>query len=259
MSIRPPLPEESGRIAQLMKDSYPARLQAYLPMTQRGAAEFLCAHLVRPECSPERVPYVWVDEGVVLAYADFRIAGESGFLSYLCVDERARGQGIATALIDRLIRERAPSSLALDVFTDNEPALALYKKLGFELLVQSSTAWLTRAIPDRGVTDGGLSPAPLILRNFPVSDECFARYGFCELETERAGQPVRVGRIGASVLRVPDVEAFRDDAFLASARRTFASIDEALYLTSSDSLDESSARRLAESVRLTVQGDQFHD
>jgi len=253
-----------------MKDSYPARLQPYLPMTQHGAAEFLCAHLVRPQCSPERVPYVWVEDGVVLAYADFRTSGQAGFLSYLCVDRRARGQGIATALIDRLLRERAPSSLALDVFADNEPALALYKKLGFELT--HSTAWLTRAVTDigradngttnEGTTDEGMaghgpSPAPLTLRNLPVSDACFARYGFCELETERAGQPVLVGRIGAGKLRVPDLEVFGDGAFLASARKTFASIDEALCLTITDPSGESDARVLAKSVRLTVQSHQL--
>jgi ribosomal protein S18 acetylase RimI-like enzyme len=279
MNIRPPSPAESGRIAELMKACYPARLQPYLPMTQRGAAEFLRAHFLRPQCSPERVPYVWVEDGVVLAYADFRLAGQgteaatetgteaTAFLSYLCVDERVRGRGIATALIKRLMRERAPSSLALDVFADNEPALALYKKLGFE--VTRSTDWLTRAVTDQAVTDQavtdqGLSPAPLTLppltlRNLPVSDACFAQYGFCELETARARQPVRVGRIGPSKLRVPDLETFRDDVFLACARRTFASIDEALCLTSSDSHRESNAHLLAKSVRLTAQSDQLHD
>lgn len=248
MSIRAPHPAESARIAELVKASFSPELHPYMAMTQHGASEFFRAHLQTPESSPERMPYVWTDSDTVLAFADFRMdTPGSGFLSYICVDERATGQGIATALISRFIREHLPSSLQLDVFRSNATALALYTKFGFQFA--SDSRWLTRAIPREESSIGSLQ-----LRNLHVSHACFAQYGFCELETARAGQPIRVGRIGTGKLRVPNLDVFRDDAFLASARKSFPSLDEALYIdSSSDSVDGQGIQVLLKSVRLTLQ------
>jgi putative acetyltransferase len=45
-----------------------------------------------------------------------------------------RGRGVGTALMEHAIawaREQGLHKLALDVFAHNEPAIALYRKLGF--------------------------------------------------------------------------------------------------------------------------------
>lgn len=244
MIIRAPRPAESARIAELLR----AAFQPYLPITQIGASEFLRVYFERPESSPERVRYVWADNNTVLAYADFRmISAGCGFLSYICVDERAKGQGIATALINQFICEYSPSSLSLDVDEDNEAARALYKKLGFEQMKRSR--WLTRTIPQ-----GEHSMGPLQFRNLHVSHACFVQYGFCEIETTWAGQPLCFGRIGTGRLLVPTLDTFRDDAFLASARKSFPSLDEALYHEdSSESVDDPNTHVLCEENRFTLQ------
>lgn len=246
MNIRAPHPAESARITQLMRDSYEPRMQPYLVVTQSGATEFIRAHLQQSASTPERVPYVWAAVDGLLAFADFRTHPDgSDFLSYVCVDEHARGRGIATALVNQFIDSYSPRSLQLDVFRDNTTALAFYRKLGFEITGRSR--WLVRAIAQR------TSTGPLPLRNLHVGHACFAQYGFCELETVRAGQPIQVGRIGAGKLRVPTLEAFRDDAFLASARASFPSLDEALLIdSSSESTVDHGTQILAESVRLTL-------
>lgn len=55
----------------------------------------------------------------------------------ICVDHAARGQRIAEALMragEEAVRERGCAYLRLEVRRDNEPAIQLYRKLGYRLL-----------------------------------------------------------------------------------------------------------------------------
>lgn len=248
MRIRAPRAAESERIAELVRASFASELHPYMVMTQSGASDFLRAYLERPESSPERVPYVWAENDTIQAFAEFRMGtAGSGFLSYICVDEHTRGQGIATALINKFLLDCSPSSLRLDVFRNNETALALYTKLGFECTDESR--WLTRPI----LQEEPLM-RPLQLRNIHVSRACFAQYGFCEVETARAGNLIRVGRIGPEKLRVPNLDVFLDDNFLASAKESFPSLNEALCIDSSSAfIDDHGTQVLLESLRLTLE------
>jgi ribosomal protein S18 acetylase RimI-like enzyme len=66
----------------------------------------------------------------------FPQARETVYLMYLAVDEAFRGRGLARALIEaceKLAHEWGRSGLFLDVADDN-PALTLYERLGFERL-----------------------------------------------------------------------------------------------------------------------------
>ncbi len=54
----------------------------------------------------------------------------------ICVDASARGRGIAEALMragEEAVRERGCAYLRLEVRRDNEPAIRLYRKLGYRL------------------------------------------------------------------------------------------------------------------------------
>jgi ribosomal protein S18 acetylase RimI-like enzyme len=69
--------------------------------------------------------------GFVFPHAD-----ETIYLLYLAVDEAFRGQGIAHALLNAcedLAREWGRTGVFLDIADDN-PALRLYERLGFERL-----------------------------------------------------------------------------------------------------------------------------
>ena len=78
----------------------------------------------------------WVAEeaagvtGVLLVTA--AIEGESEILT-LAVDPRARRQGIASALLRELLRER-PGQVFLEVRPSNTAAWQLYQRLGFEVV-----------------------------------------------------------------------------------------------------------------------------
>ena len=62
------------------------------------------------------------------------------------VAAEARGQGVGRALVDELVRAARASSgleqILLTVKAHNEPAIALYKKLGFEIYGTASRAML---------------------------------------------------------------------------------------------------------------------
>ena len=62
-------------------------------------------------------------------------ATEDCWLEDLYVRDEARGGGVGRALVEEVLRraaERGCARVELDVNTDNPPALALYRSLGFE-------------------------------------------------------------------------------------------------------------------------------
>jgi GNAT superfamily N-acetyltransferase len=62
-------------------------------------------------------------------------AAEDCLLEDLFVDDSARGSGLGRALLERVVelaRERRCRRIELDVNDNNDPALALYRSLGFD-------------------------------------------------------------------------------------------------------------------------------
>ena len=77
---------------------------------------------------------VTITDGIIVGYCGYwGIAGE-GHIYNVAVKESHRGQGIGYRMLDYLItqaRSRGITSLTLEVRQSNEPAIQLYKKLGF--------------------------------------------------------------------------------------------------------------------------------
>jgi predicted GNAT family acetyltransferase len=92
--------------------------------------------------------------GVLVAMAGERMRLD-GFteISAVCVDAVHRGQGFAADLVRSLVASIVARSEIpfLHVFTSNDPAIALYRKLGFALRRRMHLAVLARA-------EAGLSP-----------------------------------------------------------------------------------------------------
>jgi ribosomal-protein-alanine N-acetyltransferase len=71
----------------------------------------------------------------VLGYAGLLVPGPEADVQTLAVSPAARRRGLGRVLLDALIeqaRARAATSLLLEVRADNEPALGLYRRRGFE-------------------------------------------------------------------------------------------------------------------------------
>ena len=75
------------------------------------------------------------DDGSLLGYAGLLVPGPEADVQTLAVSSSARRQGLGGVLLDALIeqaRQREATSLLLEVRADNEPALGLYRRRGFE-------------------------------------------------------------------------------------------------------------------------------
>ena len=75
------------------------------------------------------------DEDDILGYCCFYYVLDEAEIPNVCVRKDMRGQGIAFAMMTELIeraRNLSVTDMYLEVRASNEPAKALYKKLGFE-------------------------------------------------------------------------------------------------------------------------------
>ena len=74
------------------------------------------------------------EDGTVLGYAGLLVVLDEGYITNVAVRPAFRRQGIAAdllAVFDRFARGNHLAFLTLEVRASNEPALALYEKLGY--------------------------------------------------------------------------------------------------------------------------------
>ena len=98
------------------------------------------ANMVREELDAPARTYLLdvlgaVEQAVVRGYAGFWYDGEDAELMTIGVGKAYQRQGIAAALLQALIDEakrQGASRMLLEVRVDNDPALALYHRFGFE-------------------------------------------------------------------------------------------------------------------------------
>jgi [ribosomal protein S18]-alanine N-acetyltransferase len=84
-----------------------------------------------------RIPYVCEileDGGEVVGYAIMSLGGDEAHLLNLCLDEPARGRGLAAMMLDHLVLKALREGvrvLYLEVRPSNTAAIALYRRAGF--------------------------------------------------------------------------------------------------------------------------------
>jgi ribosomal-protein-alanine N-acetyltransferase len=85
---------------------------------------------------PETRHYVVAeDEGELVGYAGLAAVGHQADVQTVAVAPTAQGRGLGRLLLDALLaeaRRRAATEVLLEVRAENEPALALYRRAGFE-------------------------------------------------------------------------------------------------------------------------------
>ena len=98
------------------------------------------ANMVREELDAPARTYLLdvlgeAEQAVVRGYAGFWYDGEDAELMTIGVGKAYQRQGIAAALLQALVDEakrQGASRMLLEVRVDNDPALALYQRFGFE-------------------------------------------------------------------------------------------------------------------------------
>ena len=84
--------------------------------------------------SDKSIYLVALCDGVVVGAAGYTDTVGEGYINNVVVDEKYRGRGIGKALVERVINDGEANGIfdySLEVRVSNEPAVRMYKSLGF--------------------------------------------------------------------------------------------------------------------------------
>jgi GNAT superfamily N-acetyltransferase len=84
---------------------------------------------------PDQARYLGISGGEPVGKIDVHEEGEDAELTGFCVVPRLRGKGLGRSILQsivRLLRSQGKGNISLDVQTDNDVALSLYVRSGFE-------------------------------------------------------------------------------------------------------------------------------
>jgi ribosomal protein S18 acetylase RimI-like enzyme len=220
--------EDVEFVATLVRESFDRRFWPFMVYCQSGTTEFLKVALRYPSTAARSRSYVSVGADGIEGFAEFKMSGEGeALLSYICVVPNARGRGVATRLIEEFLStHQEVRRLELDVFTENAPAVNLYRKLGFERV--NSSVWVSRPLPD--------AHGSVEILGLPSSLATHQLYGFCELEVPLPTGSVRVGLVGSDVMNCRTPEIFQDDTLLAALRISFPATNTAFAVVAESDL-----------------------
>ena len=105
--------------------------------------------------APIRI-FVGVDRGQVLGTASVLFLPSAGYIVGVATDSAARGRGIATHLLERthiLAQRKSKSWLLLDVDSENETAIRVYRRLGYE--ERARFCWYVGSTPTTSANPAG--------------------------------------------------------------------------------------------------------
>jgi [ribosomal protein S18]-alanine N-acetyltransferase len=74
------------------------------------------------------------EDGSLIGYAGLARMGSEAEVHTLAVDPAHQGRGIGRALLQALLKHAEGATVFLEVRTDNEPAIALYRSEGFAVI-----------------------------------------------------------------------------------------------------------------------------
>ena len=135
----------------LLTVKYPHANQQISDLVGRRVEDYVRqGHESKLEYMRETENVTWVSKnkemlGLYNCRTDEDVTRGSVMIFNVCVAKKARGQGIGTALMNHAIAncKKPGQDLTLTVYTDNQPAIHLYKKLKFQIVS-----------PDREPEDG---------------------------------------------------------------------------------------------------------
>lgn len=225
--------DDLPEVSTLLRESFAESFWPYMVYAQHGISAYLAAALRHPQAVPHHHYLVAADtelpDGRILGFAEFRTQSDKvGFLSYICVVPGLRKRGIALQILRYFFEHHSEiTTLELDVFRENDAAVALYRKLGLEQV--TSSKWLVLDAPDAV----GSVEIPAVA----VSAAAHQAYGFSELNVLHEGTVTRIGRIGARVLRCFNRADFERTSLHAAVVGVFPALTEVLSILPADELE----------------------
>lgn len=115
--------EDAGELAELDKEVFS------VPWSEKS---------FRDECNNSLAVYFAArEDNKIIGYAGFWHIADEGDITNIAVREKFRRRGVASLLIEEMIKEadkRKLSLLTLEVRKSNLPAIGLYNKFGFNVI-----------------------------------------------------------------------------------------------------------------------------
>jgi ribosomal protein S18 acetylase RimI-like enzyme len=244
IELRKAVAEDAGAVVELIRSSFAPGLLEMTIYGCEGIEEYVHA-LIEAESRGADTGYtVAVTNGALAGVVEMRQLRDRLFCNYIAVARDARSRGVGTALLGAGIaagRRPGQLTLELDVFDDNEPALAWYRGLGFS--ESSRTEWRVLAPP------GGDRASAAPVSGWAQALASQRAFGFSELSIQGAAGGYRIGLLGRDWFRLTDPAALEDPALGA----TLHALDperSLLALVPPGTLSEPLADRRATTVRL---------
>jgi ribosomal protein S18 acetylase RimI-like enzyme len=145
-TVRPAVPDDAAAVLDVARESWHAAYDDLLgpEAVEETVESWYDADSLARHARDDGRPFLVADADSVVGFAeavwDADVSegeGEPGLvhLSRLYVRPERWGEGVGTALLDRLVdgvRERGGTALRLEVFAENERAVAFYDAYGFE-------------------------------------------------------------------------------------------------------------------------------
>jgi ribosomal protein S18 acetylase RimI-like enzyme len=252
LRVRALNPADLDQVGELVQRSFAADLRPFMVATQKGWVDHLRVKLAHPRLHLGQHLGVAEREGRVVAFADYRTSANDGFLSYICVAQEERGQGLARTLFEWLVRGSQVDRVGLDVFADNLPARSLYAAMGFNEV--SRQTWWTRPLTSVIVeveVDPGVDPR-IDCRDLHASLEALRRFGFCQVTARMDDDVLVFGRLGQSVLRVPGLGRPNERRALRALAAEFEELEQLFVVAPGEEPPAgfNGAHRLASALRL---------
>ncbi len=209
MSLRfqPAAELELGRLAGLFTAAYEGYLVPF-SIDERTLRFMVDAYDLDLDAS--RVALL---DGVPVGLANVSVRGDRAWIGGVGVTPFGRRRGIGEQLMRRVIdqaRERGASVVQLEVIEGNDPALALYEKIGFEH-VRHVDVWILDADPEApgGVADTEVEAAHERIRSLRRAEEPWQRDDRTLARLRSLEPPLRALGVdgGAAIVRPTPVAA----------------------------------------------------
>ena len=138
-AVGTPVPTVEKRPLTIVRETKPEDLSAVAELQRRSFANAWGAEAIRWELDHSDVARLYTaraESGSVVAYCACWVVFDELHINSLAVDVQWRRQGIATELLDRVLRDAAAAGVrgaTLEVRQSNTAARALYEGLGFKV------------------------------------------------------------------------------------------------------------------------------
>jgi ribosomal protein S18 acetylase RimI-like enzyme len=244
IELRPATPRDADAIVALFRASFDLQRLELTTYGCEGVESYVRALIEGAGHGADTLYTVARADETVLGAAELRQLADRLFCNFIAVGPELRSRGVGTSLLGAaIVAARRPGlrTLELDVYDDNERALAWYRSLGFG--EGATTEWWVLPVPgaDRA------SPAPIA--GWAQAAACQEAFGFSEVSIQGANRAYGIGLLGPRLFRLTD-PAGLDDPVLAATLRTLDPSRRLLALVPPGLLSEPVAERRATTIRL---------